>query len=400
MAEIIILGGGFAGLWAALVARRTALDHSRDITITLVSKDDQLTLRPRLYEPEPERFRVPLRPILEQVNINFIEATVIDIDTDLRRVTFANDTESLSYDRLVLATGSVLAPLPVPGAETAFDLDSWSAAMNFERYLKRSIVALEKPAIAIIGAGFTGLEIALNMRGRIEAVASAAKANAARILLLDRTEILGAELGDNPRPVIKAALADAGIEIRLGVSVTAIDTNGLTLAGGERIEADAVIVSTGMMANPLTKHFAGPRDDRGRLVVSSDLRVDGFDDVFAAGDVAYAAVDEAGHMAMMSCQHAMMMGRFAGHKLASDLIGLSTTPYRQERYVTCLDLGSAGTVFTKGWEREVEKTGIDAKKIKENINGEIIYPPRGDRDQILSAATLVPGHHRSPPESR
>jgi NADH dehydrogenase len=348
MAEIIILGGGFAGLWAALVARRTALDHSRDITITLVSKDDQLTLRPRLYEPEPERFRVPLRPILEQVNINFIEATVIDIDTDLRRVTFANDTESLSYDRLVLATGSVLAPLPVPGAETAFDLDSWSAAMNFERYLKRSIVALEKPAIAIIGAGFTGLEIALNMRGRIEAVASAAKANAARILLLDRTEILGAELGDNPRPVIKAALADAGIEIRLGVSVIAIDTNGLTLAGGERIEADAVIISTGMMANPLTKHFAGPRDDRGRLVVSSDLRVDGFDDVFAAGDVAYAAVDEAGHMAMMSCQHAMMMGRFAGHNVASDLIGLSTTPYRQERYVTCLDLGSAGTVFTKG----------------------------------------------------
>jgi len=397
MSGILILGGGFAGLWTALVARREAEEHGEDLAITLVSKDDQLTMRPRLYEPEPERFRVPLKPILDPVDIRFVEGTVTSIDTEAGRVELANGEADLDYDRLVLAMGSVLAPLPVPGANLAFDLDSWDTAMVFDRHLKTVLPKLEKPVFAIIGAGFTGIEIAMEMRARIEAVSSAATAQAARIILLDRAELVGPELGDNPRPVIEAALASADIEVKLGVSVTSIDSDGLTLGDGERIDANAVIVTSGVKANPLTEMIDAPRDVQGRLIVGPDLRVAGHENVYATGDVAHAEVDDDGHVAMMSCQHAMTMGRFAGYNAARGLLGLDGTTYRQERYVTCLDLGSAGAVYSTGWDRVVEKTGTEAKAAKQRINGEIIYPPTGDRAEILAAATLVPGYLRPPP---
>lgn len=395
MSGLLILGGGFAGLWAALVARREAEEAGRELAITLVSKDESLTLRPRLYEPEPERFRVPLRPILDPVGVEFVEGRVIGIDTDGRTVELADGADSLEYDRLVLATGSVQPPLPVPGADAAFDLDTWEAAMAFERHLKATMPGLERPTIAIIGAGFTGIEIAMEMRGRIAAVSDEARAQGARIVLLERAEAVGPELGDNPRPVIEAALADAGVDIRLGVSIESIDGAGINLADGERVDADCVVVASGLAANPLTEQISAPRDGVGRLMVDGNLRVEGMAQVFATGDVAHAAVDDAGHIALMSCQHAMMMGRFAGYNAARDLLDLPTTPYRQERYVTCLDLGSAGAVSTLGWEREVQLTGAEAKKIKQTVNGQIIYPPSGSREDILAAATLVPGHHKA-----
>jgi NADH:quinone reductase (non-electrogenic) len=395
MNNILIAGGGFAGVWAALVARRSAIDLNRDLSITLVNRENYLTLRPRLYEPDPQRFRVPLRPILETVDITFIEDMITTVNTSRQQATLATETGGLPYDRLILATGSQLAPPPVPGIETAFNLDSWTAAMEFDSHLSRTMPALKAPVIAIIGGGFTGIEIAMEMRGRIAAASDMATAQAARILLIDRASVVGAELGDNPRPYIEAALAEADIETRLGVSIDAVDKSGLSLSDGTRIDADIVLLASGMRANPLTEKIAAPCDELGRLMVDPDLRVAGFDNVFATGDVAHAETDDAGHTALMSCQHAMTMGRYAGYNAAHDIFGLPTTPYRQERYVTCLDLGSAGAMFTSGWDRVIDKTGMEAKKLKQNINSNIIYPPTGTREDILAAATLIPGHHKT-----
>jgi len=221
-------------------------------------------------------------------------------------------------------------------------------------------------------------------------------ASAARVILLDRADVVGPELGENPRPEIEAALKSANIETRLGVNIRQIDTTGLIFENGEHLDADIIVISSGAASNPLTKKIEVPRDDFGRLFVDKDLRVKGMNDVFAAGDAAHALVDDSGHVAMMSCQHALTMGRFAGHNAAGDMMGLETVPYRQERYVTCLDLGSAGAVFTSGWDRVVENIGDEAKKRKRNINGNIIYPPTGGREQILAAATLIPSHHNTP----
>ncbi len=93
-----------------------------------------------------------------------------------------------------------------------------------------------------------------------------------------------------------------------------------------------------------------------------------------------------GNYALMSCQHATRMGAFAGNNAAAELLGVPTKPYHQKVYVTCLDLGEAGALFTRGWDRKVEMVGEVAKKTKQEINTVWIYPPRAERAAALASA--------------
>jgi NADH dehydrogenase len=144
-----------------------------------------------------------------------------------------------------------------------------------------------------------------------------------------------------------------------------------------------------MRASPLAANISTRTDGLGRLAVTPELRLvgnnAGIDHVFAAGDVAHAAADD-GHAALQSCQHAQVTGRFAGYNAAADLAGLPLQVYRQPLYTTCLDLGEAGAVLTKGWDRTVLATGQDAKAIKRKINTELIYPA-AEGEAILAAAS-------------
>lgn len=141
-----------------------------------------------------------------------------------------------------------------------------------------------------------------------------------------------------------------------------------------------------MRAAPLTAPITGERDNFGRLIVDRNLRVTGVAGVFATGDAAKAACDDEGNFALMSCQHATRMGAFAGNNAAAELLGVPTTPYHQKPYVTCLDLGAAGAIFTRGWERAVELVGLEAKKLKTEINTGWIYPPAAVKSLALGSA--------------
>ncbi len=108
--------------------------------------------------------------------------------------------------------------------------------------------------------------------------------------------------------------------------------------------------------------------------------------MFAAGDVAAAKMDDE-HLSVMSCQHGRPMGRYAGYNVISDLLGAPMLSLRIPWYVTVLDLGPAGAVYTEGWDRRVVSSGATAKATKQVINGERIYPPlTGDRAALLAAA--------------
>ena len=159
-------------------------------------------------------------------------------------------------------------------------------------------------------------------------------------MIVERNELIAAQTGDNPRPVIAKAIRDAGVETILGVGVTAVDEGGVTLSNGERIESATVIWTAGMRASPLTAQIPAPRDNLGRLIVDPDLRVPGVKNVFATGDTAKVAADDLGNVAPMTCQFAIRLGAFAGHNAAADLLGLPTEAYHQKTYVVCLDLGA------------------------------------------------------------
>jgi NADH dehydrogenase len=241
-----------------------------------------------------------------------------------------------------------------------------------------------RDTVIVAGGGFTGIEAATEMPARLRAILG--EEAKPRVVIVDRNDAIAPDMGEGPRPIIVDALRRLGVETRLGVGVTSLDQAGVTLSDGDRIESETVIWAAGMRAAPLTRNIPAERDSFGRLLVDRDLHVAGIDGIFATGDAARAACDDDGNYALMSCQHATRMGAFAGHNAAAELLGVATTSYHQKAYVTCLDLGEAGALFTRGWDRKVELVGAAAKKTKQEINTVWIYPPKAERAIALASA--------------
>ncbi len=378
--RILVVGGGFAGFWAAMAARRVIGDRA---AVTLLSREAVLQMRPRLYEARPETLGVELPPLLDAAGVRFVQGEATGLDLAGCTVTLGTGTH-LGYDRLVVATGSLMRRPPVPGAEAAFSIDTQAEAVEFDRRLRDIALSCRAPTIAIVGAGFTGIELALELRDRLAEHGGTAVGQRARIVLLDRAEVVGPELGPGPRPQIEAALAKAEVKLRLAVEVTGLAADRVELADGETIVADAVAITTGMVAAPYIAEVPGARDALGRLVVDHALQAPAAPGVFVSGDSAAADTGD-GHVALQSCQHALQTGRFAGENAARDLLGQPLLPYTQLRYVTCLDLGRSGAVRTQGWDRALVQAGAEAKTVKQFINRKLIYPPTGASGALLLA---------------
>ncbi|MEZ5833422.1 MAG: NAD(P)/FAD-dependent oxidoreductase [Dongiaceae bacterium] len=391
--RILIIGAGFAGMWSALSAARLLDQAKKDkaVEVALIAPEPVLHVRPRLYEVQPTAMQAPLTDVFDAVGVKYIQGSVQHIHPERHEVEAAGPdgrSFTLSYDRLVLATGSKLLEPPIPGLkEFSFNVDTLANAGKLDAHLAALKTLPDTPArntVVVAGGGFTGIETATEMPARMRAILGE-KADI-KVIIVERAPDIGPELGAGPRPLIMEALKELGIIWKTNASVTSIDADDLTISTGERIEAKTVIWTAGVRASPLTAQINAERDAFGRLHVDSELRVKGVPTIFATGDVAYAATDDAGNHALMSCQHAISLGRSAGNNVAADLIGHPTRPYTQPKYVTCLDLGAWGAIFTEGWQREVKLRGAEAKNLKRQINSVWIYPPRADRAEIFAAA--------------
>jgi NADH dehydrogenase len=392
--RLVIIGAGFAGMYAALSSARLRDIQGvspEELEIALVSPEPTLVVRPRLYESKPETLTAPLLDVLKAIDVVYLQGSAETIDTKSRTVevvTAKATKKTLSYDRLVVATGSRLFRPNIPGlAKHGFSVDQLDDAMKLDRHL-HDLAA--RPAmngrdtVVVAGGGFTGIEAATEMPSRLRAVLG--KDARPRVIIVERNTAIAPDMGAGPRPVIEEALRKLGVETRLGAGVASLDESGVTLTNGEHIESETVIWAAGIRAAPLTTQIQAERDNFGRLLVDRDLRVPGVEGVFATGDAARAASDDIGNYALMSCQHATRMGAFAGNNAAAELLGVPTRPYHQKAYVTCLDLGEAGALFTRGWERKVEMVGDVAKKTKKEINTVWIYPPKAERAAALASA--------------
>ena len=390
--QILVIGAGFGGVWSALSAARLLDMHDRnDVDITLLAPQAELRIRPRFYETDVHKMFAPLDALFDSVGVRFIKGTAERIDEQTRKVGYrdaAGREGTLSYDRLVLAAGSQLARPTVPGlAEHAFDVDQIEAAVRLENHiksLKDRPYSAARNTVVVAGGGFTGIETGTEMPARLRAVLG--DNQDVRVIIIDRAPQIGATMGAGIRPSIIEASEHLGVEWVVNATVAAVDANGVTLADGRHIESQTVIWTVGFRASPLTEQMNSTRDAQGRLHVDENLKVFGQDHVYAAGDVAYAATDDLGNFAAMSCQHAISLGRHAGNNVAADLLGVAPTPYRQPKYVTCLDLGTWGAVFTEGWDRQLKLVKEEAKELKTQINTQWIYPPAADRATALAAA--------------
>ena len=395
--QILIIGAGFGGMWTALSATRLLDIHGHNqVEVTVLAPQAELRIRPRFYEPEAHRLVAPIGELLDAVGVTFIKGAAETIDVQQKHVVYtdaAGVRQIHHYDKLVLATGSGLALPDTQGvAQYAFDVDQIEQAIRLENHLK-SLAELPpsrgRNTVVVAGGGFTGIETATEMPARLRAILG--EHVDMEVIIVDRGEKVGASLGAEISQSIAEASDELGVTWRLKSSVVAVDEQGVTLGDGQRIEAKTVIWTTGVRASSLTAQIPGERDGLGRLHVDAHLQVIGQQDIFATGDVAYAATDDLGNHALMTCQHAIVLGRHAGNNVAAQILGVAPVAYSQPKYVTCLDLGGWGAVYTEGWDRQVKLTRQDGKALKTQINTVWIYPPAADRDVAWAAADpLIP----------
>ena len=395
--QILIIGAGFGGMWTALSATRLLDIHGHNqVEVTVLAPQAELRIRPRFYEPEAHRLVAPIGELLDAVGVTFIKGAAETIDVQQKHVVYtdaAGARQIRPYDKLVLASGSGLALPDTQGvAQYAFDVDQIEQAIRLENHLK-SLAELPpsrgRNTVVVAGGGFTGIETATEMPARLRAILG--EHVDMEVIIVDRGEKVGASLGAEISQSIAEASDELGVTWRLKSSVVAVDEQGVTLGDGQRIEAKTVIWTTGVRASSLTAQIPGERDGLGRLHVDAHLQVIGQQDIFATGDVAYAATDDLGNHALMTCQHAIVLGRHAGNNVAAQILGVAPVAYSQPKYVTCLDLGGWGAVYTEGWDRQVKLTRQEGKSLKTQINTVWIYPPAADRDVAWAAADpLIP----------
>ncbi|WP_416041441.1 NAD(P)/FAD-dependent oxidoreductase [Acinetobacter lactucae] len=390
--RIIIAGSGFAGLWAALAAQRAIqlASQEQNIEVVMVSPSPNVDIRPRLYEAVLENMYPDISELLSVVDVKYVAGWVNEIDAAAQNLvitTTQGDKQTLSYDRFILATGSTTFMPPIPGlTEYGFSVSTLEDAEKLDQHLKNLAnkpVNAARNTVVVAGGGLTGLETVTEMPERLRNILGETDI---RVVLVDSSAEIGAALGDEAAAVIREALDELGVEGKARLRVTALDASGVTLSNGERIEAETVIWTAGMRANSLTSQIAGEKDNLGRILGDAYLHAPDAKNIFVTGDTVKVPTDDLGNFNVMSCQHAMSLGRVAGYNAAAELVDLPLHAYSQPKYVTCVDLGPWGALYTEGWDRKVQFVREEAKKIKQEINTVWIYPPVADREAIFAIA--------------
>src|SRR5258707_6233219 len=192
--RLIIIGAGFAGMYAALSAARLRDIQGvspEELEIALVAPEPTLVVRPRLYEPKPETLTAPLLDVLKAIDVVYVQGSAETIDTKSRMVQIATakgTRKTLSYDRLVMASGSLLFRPNIPGlAQHGFSVDSLDDAIALDKHLHG---LADRPAIngrdtvVVAGGGFTGIEAATEMPSRPHEIL--AKDARTRAIIVDR----------------------------------------------------------------------------------------------------------------------------------------------------------------------------------------------------------------------
>jgi NADH:ubiquinone reductase (H+-translocating) len=340
--RVVIVGGGFAGLYAARALSRTPVE------ITLVDRRNHHLFQPLLYQVatatlNPSDIAVPIRSVLRrQKNLRVLLGEASAVDTAGKQVQLA-DGAALPYDFLLLATGAT---------HSYFGHDSWAAdapglksiedALEIRRRVflayeaaERSTDADERRAFltfVIIGAGPTGVEMA----GALAEIARQSLRGEFRSIDPSQTRIVLVEAQNRVLPSYPEQLSAAagrrlqklGVELRLGQHVTGIDATGVTM-GGERLPARSMVWAAGVAASPLARSLNVPLDRAGRVIVQPDLSIPGHPEVFVAGDLASVQrSDHPGELVPGVSPAAMQAGRHAAATIRAALAGRPSAPFR------------------------------------------------------------------------
>lgn len=342
--RILIVGGGFAGMYAAMEMRRLA--HAGH-AVTLVSAENFMQYQPFLPEVasgtiDPRAVVVPLRPLLKHATVEVGEVTAIDHQERRVRVRIPDGaTVGLDYDVLVVTAGSWSRVLPVPGlAEHGIGFKTVQEAIYLRNHvLARLDVAseTEEPerrrsalTFVFVGAGYAGVEAL----GELEDLARDAMRNyptlrprEMRWILVEAAGRILPELPEDLAAYARVRLEHRNIEVLLDTRLESAEEGTIRLSDGQAFAADTLVWTAGVKPSPLAGLSGFPVDDRGRIVVDDHLRVAGIPDAWAAGDIAAIPDRTTGGLVPPTAQHAMREGRRLGRNLSATLLGGELAPF-------------------------------------------------------------------------
>ncbi|MFC8722585.1 NAD(P)/FAD-dependent oxidoreductase [Kitasatospora sp. NPDC057198] len=357
--EVLVLGAGYAGLSAAIqLAARTR--RRGDLRVTLVNAHDTFTERLRLHMTATGRRTAELSipELLDGTGAEFVRGWVTAVDPVARTVRI-DDDRVLRYDTLVYGLGSVADTAAVPGAaEHAHTLDSPEDAAVLADRLDR-LTRRGAGTVVVGGSGLTGVEAAAEIAERHPGLT---------VVLIGRDEP-GAGTHPRAKAHLDAALARLGVRVHGGVEVTEVLPDGVTLADGTRVPADAVLWTSGTRVPPLAAAAGLTVDGRGRVVTDRALRSVSHPDVYAVGDA--AAIRQGYGVMHGTCQGGMPTGVHAALAILRTLAGKEPRDFRFGYYHTPVSLGRDDAVvqFTHpdGSPRRIVLTGRWAAKYKETV---------------------------------
>ncbi len=353
--RVVIIGAGFAGLWAA---RTLARSH---VEVWLIDRNNYHTFLPLLYqaaaaEVEPEEIAYPVRRILRQWrNVHFVMADVKRIDLAVRRVETVD--ANLPYDYLVLATGSTSHFFGVAGAaQHTFALKTLEQGIalrnhiveRFENAARETDPGLRQRAVtfAIVGGGATGVEfagaLAELVRGPLVKDYPNLDPHAICVVLIESMDTLLSGMPDPLRAYTLSRLLQMGVDVRLGAAVREITHDAVYLKNGQVIPTETIVWTAGVRGDPNVSAWGLPTLYNGRVSVLPTLQLPDHPEAYIIGDL--ASVMENDRVLPMVAPVAIQEGVVAAHNIVRQITGQSTLPFRYHDRGTMVTLGRNAAV--------------------------------------------------------
>ncbi len=344
--RVLILGGGFGGMYAALEFER-ALARGASIDVTLVNHDNFFLFTPMLHEVAASDLDItnivsPIRKLLRRVA--FFHGEIEAIDLVQKRVGLSHGHEqhchSLPYDHLVLALGSTTNFFGIPGLATrAFTMKSLNDAIVLRNHLIANLEeadfecgsSLRTPLLnfVVAGGGFAGVETIAAMNDFLrEAVRffPHLRSDMLKVILVSSGTVILPELGEKLGTYAQRKLTEQQVEIHSNCKVVAVTDDDVTLSDGTTVPTNTLVWTAGISPHVLLDTLPCPKT-KGRILVNQYLEVSGWPGLWALGDCALVPDPKTGEFHPPTAQHALREGRVAARNILATVQGDRMKPF-------------------------------------------------------------------------
>ncbi|MFT4048867.1 MAG: NAD(P)/FAD-dependent oxidoreductase [Solirubrobacterales bacterium] len=365
--NVVVVGGGFGGLNAARAIERKFSEDA--VKVTLVSEQNFLLYTPFLPEAaagtlEPRHVVTPLRDLLRSSRLVLGSMTGLDAPRRMVQVRNAEgDPIEVRYDRLVLAPGSVSRALPIPGlAEHGAQFKSLADAIWLRNHVIRSLELAETVrdprrldellTFVFVGGGYAGLEALAELQDFASDALEmypAAREHGLRWMLVEAADRVLRELDPKLADYTVRQLRGRGIDVRLETQLREVTAHDILLSSDERVDTRTLVWTAGVRPSPLVADLGLPLDDAGRIIVDTEMRVDGHDQIWAIGDAAAVPNPaDSERPTPPTAQHARRQGLAVGRNVAASLGRGSSRPYGYRDRGSFVNLGRYKAVAMTG----------------------------------------------------